>query len=108
MTTVRPVVAGVDGSAESLAAAHWAAEEAMRRGAPLRLLGARLRQAKDVVKGTGVAPEQSQALLETVGADIATWFPTLEITTEQSQKSAPVALGEASEHAGVLVLGARK
>src|SRR5579864_6881485 len=35
-----PVVAGVDGSAESLLAAEWAAQEAQRRGAPLRLVSA--------------------------------------------------------------------
>lgn len=31
----RPVVAGLDGSGESLAAADWAAREALRRGLPL-------------------------------------------------------------------------
>lgn len=35
-----PVVAAVDGSAESLAAAEWAAHEAVRRERPLRLLHA--------------------------------------------------------------------
>jgi nucleotide-binding universal stress UspA family protein len=33
-----PVVAGVDGSAQSLAAGAWAAREAVRRGRPLRLV----------------------------------------------------------------------
>jgi nucleotide-binding universal stress UspA family protein len=35
-----PVVAAVDGSEESLLAAEWAAQEAQRRGAPLRLVSA--------------------------------------------------------------------
>lgn len=36
-----PVIAGVDGSAESLAAAEWAAREALRRDRPLRLVHVR-------------------------------------------------------------------
>ena len=38
--TTRPVVAGVDGSEESLRAVEWAAREAHRHGAPLRLVSA--------------------------------------------------------------------
>ena len=34
----RHVTVGVDESTESLAAAHWAAREALRRGAELRLV----------------------------------------------------------------------
>ncbi len=35
---VKPIVAGTDGSEESLRAVDWAAREAARRGAPLRIV----------------------------------------------------------------------
>ena len=38
--TTRPVVAGTDGSEESLCAVEWAALEARRRRAPLRIVSA--------------------------------------------------------------------
>jgi nucleotide-binding universal stress UspA family protein len=38
--TTRPVVVGVDGSEESLRAVEWAAREAHRHGAPLRIVSA--------------------------------------------------------------------
>ena len=38
--TVKPLVAGTDGSDESLQAIEWAAREAMLRGAPLRIVAA--------------------------------------------------------------------
>ena len=44
----RSIVAGVDGSAPALRAAHWAADEATRRRVPLRLV-----QVIDVVSATG-------------------------------------------------------
>ncbi|MFI6471212.1 universal stress protein [Streptomyces sp. NPDC050516] len=37
---LQPIVVGLDGSRESVAAADWAAREALRRGLPLRLIHA--------------------------------------------------------------------
>ena len=36
----KPIVAGTDGSEESLRAVDWAAREAVLRGAPLRIVSA--------------------------------------------------------------------
>ena len=39
-TAAKPIVAGTDGSEESLRAVDWAAREAALRGAPLRIVAA--------------------------------------------------------------------
>ncbi|MEU7004357.1 universal stress protein [Nonomuraea sp. NPDC046570] len=44
----RAIIAGVDGSAPSLQAVRWAADEAVFRGAPLRLVHATSRWTYDV------------------------------------------------------------
>src|SRR5689334_7791160 len=41
----KPIVAGTDGSEESLRAVDWAAREAVLRGAPLRIVAAAARSA---------------------------------------------------------------
>src|SRR5690606_16196475 len=55
----RTIVAGLDGSPESRAAAEWAAREARLRGLPLRLLHVREREAEAAVASQhpGSSPE---------------------------------------------------
>ena len=43
----KPVVAGTDGSKESMRAVEWAAREAVLRGAPLRIVSAEAATAPD-------------------------------------------------------------
>jgi nucleotide-binding universal stress UspA family protein len=59
----RPVVVGVDGSVSAERAARWAAEEAARRHAPLRVV--------QVVGRTAFGPEAQQELTTTARADVA-------------------------------------
>src|SRR5688572_8836980 len=53
-TMSHPVLAGVDGSAHSAAAADWAAREAALRGVPLRLVHASPSLPGTAVPGTAV------------------------------------------------------
>jgi nucleotide-binding universal stress UspA family protein len=104
-----PVIAGVDGSAESLAAAEWAAREAERRDRPLRLVhawnwhprqgdgvpanaaerylaGRALRQAEDRVRGA---------------------VPAVRLYDAQVEGPASAALLKEAEQGDLLVLGSR-
>lgn len=98
-----PVVAGVDGSEESLLAAEWAAQEAQRRGAPLRLVsavtmpprmhayGADLQTVADKLRGESAkalteavtrAKETSSGLL--IDASLVDGAPALAVTASGS------------------------
>lgn len=103
----RTVTAGVDGSPESLAAAEWAAAEARRREAPLRLVLAwpwlfdsppTLRDAD-----TGLAQE----MLEQVSATLRAEHPELEITADRVSDQPAEVLVEAATGSELLALGSR-
>lgn len=110
---VSPVVAGVDGSDESLRALEWAAREAERRKSPLRIVSApamppRMR-ARD-----GSAPTVATQLRElTTRAVDAALTRSKEVVpglvTETGLLSGPpaLALTDAGEHAQMVVVGAR-
>ncbi|WP_405539746.1 universal stress protein [Streptomyces sp. NBC_00075] len=107
---LRPVVVGTDGSRESLAAAEWAAQEALRRGLPLHLVHA--------WEG-GTAPDPSELpeldaprdrarrTLRGAVERLGERFPQIVPTIEQIAGSAPDALVEAGDKAELLVLGSR-
>ncbi|MFD5010611.1 universal stress protein [Streptomyces chartreusis] len=100
-----PVMAGVDGSAESLAAAEWAAREAARRDRPLRLVHAWQRQPR---KDAG--PSAAAALrrvLRQAEDRIRRTCPGVEVDAEQVEGAATGALLHAAEQAELVVLGSR-
>ena len=103
----RPVTVGVDGSPESLAAARWAAAEALRRGTPLRLLLAWpwLFNAPPTVRDpdTGLAQEMLQEIRDGLLKD----HPGLEITADRIADHPVEVLVTAAEQAELLVLGSR-
>ena len=110
----RPVVVGVDGSEESLRAVEWAALEAARRRAPLRIVSvspspprARASQLPQVSVSNAVRGMAARAL----GAGIARSeevAPGLLIDTELVAAEAPaIAITDCGSGASMLVVGAR-
>ncbi|ANS70141.1 hypothetical protein SLINC_7917 [Streptomyces lincolnensis] len=105
---LRPVIAGVDGSAESLAAAEWAAREAVRRDRPLRLVHAwNWHPRQDGEPGTAAARHLARHALRQAEDRIRRACPDVVLDDEQVEGPATAALLRAAGQADVLVLGSR-
>jgi nucleotide-binding universal stress UspA family protein len=106
---ILPVVAGMDGSAESRQAAEWAAEEARRRGTRLRLLHVWQWELAATVQlpDAGAQRERAREMLEETRERLAQLHPGLEVTAQQL--SGPVAdtLVAAGDSGELLVVGSR-
>ncbi|WP_327591958.1 universal stress protein [Streptomyces chartreusis] len=100
-----PVMAGVDGSAESLAAAEWAAREAARRDRPLRLVHAWQRQPRKDA-GPSAAAAQRRVLRQAEDR-IRRTCPGVGVDAEQVEGPATGALLHAAEQAELVVLASR-
>ncbi|MFE7561878.1 universal stress protein [Kitasatospora sp. NPDC057500] len=103
------VLAGVDGSPESTAAAHWAAEEALRRGAPLRLLHAWpwLTDGRASFADPEDLPVAAQRMLTGAAEDVQARYPGLTVETDVVLDAAVDGLVAAAGDAALLVLGSR-
>ncbi|MGW6394953.1 universal stress protein [Streptomyces sp. NPDC055103] len=103
------ITVGVDGSAESLAAADWAAREAELRGMPLRIVHAWLWQPLDVpvVQDRETQAKSARAVLREAETHVADRHPALTVTSEVVQDTAVAALLKEAETAEMLVLGSR-
>ncbi|MHC5907972.1 universal stress protein [Streptomyces sp. S6] len=108
----RPVTVGLDGSPESLAAAVWAAREALAFGAPLRLVHVGDQPPYDYVPFAGEpvpAPgaDHRTPMLREAAARLTQSRPGLCVDTAQLPgRPVPTLVGEA-EKAEMLVLGSR-
>ncbi|AZM92924.1 universal stress protein [Streptomyces sp. W1SF4] len=100
---------GVDGSAESRAAARWAAQEAVLRQVPLRLVHAVDWPLDPVLPGVGrqdVDRWADQTLAETSG-ELRRRHPRLEVTPRALSARPAAALAAEASDADLLVLGSR-
>lgn len=110
----RPVVVGVDGSESALAATRWAAAEAQRRGAPLRLVTV-YEWTRDVVVGHPALGERFREDLQaaaerrmgdavSAAREVSPGRPIASATVNGS----PIgALTEEANYAQLVVLGSR-
>ncbi|MFF4351236.1 universal stress protein [Streptomyces sp. NPDC001530] len=112
----RNVTAGLDGTPESLAAADWAAREALLRDLPLRLVHAWKWQPYTYAPlgGVSLPPEAMDTertwvkrLLDEAEAELSGRYADLRISTGEVAEQPVPALLAAAEEAEVLVLGSR-
>jgi nucleotide-binding universal stress UspA family protein len=107
-----PLVVGVDGSEPSLRAVDWAADEAVLRGMPLRVVYASLWERYE---GTALAGDLGKPSEQVMAEDIAegaarrarTRHPELKVSAEVLPEDPEYALAREGEHACALVLGSR-
>jgi nucleotide-binding universal stress UspA family protein len=114
---VKPVVAGTDGSEESLRAVDWAAREAVLRGLPLRIVSAAAlppkmveRQAQEVSGLDTVSDtlrKDRDRALAAAAERVQAAAPDLVIDVDELTGAPAHALTEAGSGASMLVVGAR-
>jgi nucleotide-binding universal stress UspA family protein len=104
-----PVIVGVDGSAESLAAAEWAAHEAVRRDRPLRLVHAwNWHPRQESGEQAGAAQRyQGRRSLRQAEERVRRTCPDVRLDDEQVEGPAIAALLKAADQSELLVLGSR-
>ncbi|MGW1620638.1 universal stress protein [Streptomyces sp. NPDC002172] len=106
---LRPVVAGVDGSAESLAAAAWAAREALRQDRQLHLVHAwnwHPRQEEGEIANAAQRHLARRALRQAEDR-VRRYHPQVRLSDEQMEGPATAALLKAADRAELIVLGSR-
>ena len=113
----KPIVAGTDGSEESLRAVDWAAREAVLRGAPLRIVSAATLLPRMVSRAgpteseydtvTDVLLKERDRALAAAAERAAKTAPGLLIDTDQLSGQPAQAITEAGAGALMLVVGSR-
>jgi nucleotide-binding universal stress UspA family protein len=106
------IVVGADGSAAATAAVAWAADDALRMRAPLRIVTAVHRQPYDASRLT--APDLNDALAKAGGeilaqaeATVRSRQPDVEVTTQLIEGNPVAVLRDQAKDATEIVLGSR-
>jgi nucleotide-binding universal stress UspA family protein len=114
MATKRPIVVGVDGSDSSLQATRWAAAEAARRHAPLRLVHGFLwpthGHLRSIDRDTEMPVstlEQTQAEMDSAKAIAKEVEHDLDVVTSIQSRGPVETIVTESERAQLVVLGSR-
>ncbi|MEV6944721.1 universal stress protein [Streptomyces sp. NPDC051172] len=105
----RPITAGVDGTEESIAALHWAAREAVRRGLALRVVQAWRFQPHEAIDAADPGTQAGwvrDALAEAVRS-VTARHPDLDVATDVVAGETVDTLLDAAAEAEMLVLGSR-
>ncbi|MDV9177389.1 universal stress protein, partial [Streptomyces sp. W16] len=105
----RPITAGVDGSAESLAALAWAGREAVRRGLALRVVHV-WRYESHQALDTGDRDTQDRWVRDAAAEaarSLAERHPDLDVTTDVLEGDPVDTLTAAAADSELLVLGSR-
>lgn len=113
----KPVIAGTDGSEESLRAVDWAAREAVLRGLPLKIVSAAampprmMEEQREAVSGLGTVADalrkNRDRALATATERARSVAPDLKVEVDKLTSAPSTALIEASSDASMVVLGAR-
>ncbi|MFB7596158.1 universal stress protein [Streptomyces sp. NPDC056160] len=104
---MRTVVAGIDGSPESRAAADWAAREAGLLGAPLRLVHVWQPLEQAPLPGMDTLQDQAGQMLRDVGGDVRRRHPHIEVSVAHLPGRPAAVLCQTANEAELLVLGSR-
>ena len=110
--TPKPVVVGIDGSPQSLRAVEWAAGEAQRHGAPLRIISVpalppRMHSADGSTRTvTDVVHDESAGWLDTAVARSTEVAPELHIDADMLSGAPAQVITDCGSDALMLVVGA--
>lgn len=105
------VVVGLDGSDSAQRAVSWAAEEAARRGAPLRIVHAELPLPADALDMTGMARsalhDEAMAWVQKAISKVSEVAPGVEVQVRVEVNTPAWLLEQESQTAALVVVGSR-